>query len=267
MFNEPLVELVGVITQPDKPKGRGRRTLPSSIKKKCGSLSVQVFQPATKHEFSDMIHTLAPDLIIVIAYGMIIPSSVTQHYMCINAHASLLPLYRGPSPIHAALLNGDSTSGVTLIRMDEEMDHGDIISIESCTVHPQDTFKDLHDRLAALSASLIQTSVHSFFKDGDLNSIPQDHSLATYCHKLTTSDREILTEDSSEIAFRKIKTFSPYPGAFIQLPSLRLGIVDAEFKDQVIYLLTVKPEGKSTMTFSDFKRGHRDSVLDSRFFA
>ena len=136
-----------VLSQPDKIRTRGKKSSPTPIKQHAINHNLTTYTPQTKEEFSKLIITINPDLVIVIAYGMIIPKAITDNYLCINAHASLLPQYRGASPIQTALLNNDAETGITLIKMNEKMDEGPIIE-QKQPIAKDCTFKQLHDELA-----------------------------------------------------------------------------------------------------------------------
>src|SRR5690554_5046175 len=146
-------ELIGVVTQPDRPRGRGKRLLPSPVKKWAIEKGIDIYQPvkARDEEFITQIKRLAPDLIVTAAYGQILPKNILDipPLGCINVHASLLPKYRGASPIQQAIMDGESKTGITIMYMDEGMDTGDIILQMETLIHPDENAGDLHDRMAA----------------------------------------------------------------------------------------------------------------------
>lgn len=149
----PVAHLT-VLSQPDKVRTRGKKLTPTPIRQHALKHNLTTHTPETKEEFATLIDTIKPDLIIVIAYGMIIPKRITDNYLCINAHASLLPQYRGASPIQASLLNNDTKTGVTLIKMNEHMDEGAIISKQEHNIKKNTTFNILHDELASLTSKM-----------------------------------------------------------------------------------------------------------------
>ena len=265
LFHNPIVDLKGVITQPDRKKGRGQKLSAPPIKQAAQDMKLPVFQPLTKHEFSSIVQNLAADIIIVIAYGMIIPKQITRDFICLNAHASLLPFHRGASPIQSVILTGSRHTGVTIIQMDEYMDHGPIVTQQSFEMNHDITVSILHDRLSELSAELMGSVLEIFYDKGTLNRTNQQHNHATYCQKIATKDREILPIDTPKVIDRKIRAFSPSPGAFIQHDAGHLGLIESALVDDKIDLIRVKPAGKKEMLYKDFKRGHIDFKLDQRF--
>ena len=248
--------IVGVFTQPDKPKGRGQHLEPTPIKAWALNSGYTVYTPSTKQEVQNLCFELEPDFILVIAYGMILPKALTDRFFCLNSHGSLLPLYRGASPIHAALLNGDSHTGVTLIRMNEKMDEGDILAIESCPILSEDTLKSVHDKLAQLSASLCLNFLVEYAQNKHHSGTPQDASKATNCHKLSSEDRQLLPEETSEQKWRKIKAFSPSPGAYWMQDGKRIKILEAFVDRGALIPVKIQPEGKPPMRYADYCLGN-----------
>lgn len=176
-----------VITQPDRPKGRGRKLTPSPVKETALNLGYSVIQPSSVRtaEFSNNIEKHAPGFIVVVAFGHIIPKNILTipQIATINIHASLLPKYRGPAPIQWAIINEEKETGVTTMLMDEGMDTGDILLSSKLEIAPDDTSGTLHDRLADLGADLLIQTLKTF-ETGNINPISQDHTQATYAPML-----------------------------------------------------------------------------------
>ncbi|PYI91291.1 MAG: methionyl-tRNA formyltransferase [Verrucomicrobia bacterium] len=213
-------KLVGVITQPDKPAGRDQRLKPSPIKLAVRDIPLPLLQP--KRIKSDQaiseIRALAPDLIVVMAYGQILPRSVLNaaRIASLNLHASLLPRWRGAAPIQAAIAAGDRLTGITIIYMDEGLDTGDILLKRETQIDSRDTAGSLHTRLAkiapdALAEAMVQLSQNRAAR------IPQENALATYAPKLEREHGRIDWDEAAEVIERKIRAFNPWPGAFTQV--------------------------------------------------
>jgi methionyl-tRNA formyltransferase len=213
-------KLVGVITQPDKPAGRDQRLRASPIKLLVASTAIPLLQPKRikSDEAISEIRALEPDVIIVMAYGQILPRSVLNaaRIGCLNLHASLLPRWRGAAPIQAAIAAGDRTTGITVICMDEGLDTGDIVLKDETQIEPGDTAGSLHARLAkiapdALAEAMLQLSQNRAAR------IPQENALATYAPKLEREHARIDWNEAAEVIERKIRAFNPWPGAFTQV--------------------------------------------------
>ena len=213
-------ELVGIVTQPDKPVGRTQRIEAPAIKAAVQNNSIPILQPIRiKHEEAvAQIRALAPDVIVVMAYGQILPRSILEipPLGCLNLHASLLPRHRGAAPIQAAIVAGDPESGVTVMYMDEGLDTGDVLLQSRIELAPDETGGSLHNRLAeiapeALLAALIQ------LEQKNAPRIPQDSSAATYAPKLEREDGRIDWKKPAKLIERKIRAFNPWPGAFAVL--------------------------------------------------
>ncbi|MDR5658323.1 methionyl-tRNA formyltransferase [Serpentinicella sp. ANB-PHB4] len=187
-------DVVGVFTQPDKPKGRGKRLVHTPVKDAALKHGLKVYQPTKIREETtiNLIKQLVPEVIIVVAYGQILPKSILDLPLkgCINVHASLLPKYRGAAPINWAIINGESITGITTMYMDEGLDTGDMILKESIDIHEDDTAGDLHDKLANLGSELLIKTLEDI-TNGKLRRVKQDDKEATYCQKLTKDLGEI----------------------------------------------------------------------------
>lgn len=244
-----------VFSQPDKPKGRGKHLEPTSVKARALELDLPVFTPLDKHSLQAHVFDLNPDLIIVIAYGMILPKAVTDRFFCLNSHGSILPAYRGASPIQASLLNGDLETGVSLIHMNEKMDEGAVVLNRKLTIEAEDNLGTVTDKLAALSAQACLDFIQTQFIPDHIQEEPQDHTQASYCYKLSSADRELKPEDSLRIKLQKIKAYSPYPGAFLIQDQKRIKILDAKLDQEQLIPIMVQPEGKQPMPYRDFCLG------------
>ena len=244
-----------VITQPDREKGRGKQVQPTAVKTHALEYLLPVYTPVSKTELEALTVSLNPSLIIVIAYGMILPKSITDRFLCLNLHGSLLPAYRGASPVQSALLNGDIETGVTLIRMNERMDEGPILASAAISIGPDDCFGTLFEKLSHLSATLCVQFLQTI--SPLTPETPQDHLQATYCKKLFSADFELRPhQESPHQMSHKIRAFSPKPGAFIMLDGKRVKILSATLENHHLIPLTVQPEGKKPMPYTDYLRGN-----------
>ncbi len=218
-------EVVSVYTQPDRPKGRGRKLAPSPIKKAALSFGLPVFQPVSFKEFSavDQLAEQKPDLMIVVAYGLILPQKVLDipTWGVVNVHASLLPRYRGAAPIQRAIINGEKETGITIMRLDAGMDTGDILLMETEPILATDTAQSLHDRLSVLGGRLLLQALRRI-RQGTLLSRPQDPSLASYAPPLKKEEGEVRWTLTAMEIDRWIRGLSPWPGAFTFFQGKRL---------------------------------------------
>ena len=227
------IELVAVYTQPDRKAGRGQKLSASSVKQVALTYNIPVEQPETfkKSNTEGMaarqtLRTYQPDLMIVAAYGLILPIGVliTPTYGCLNIHASLLPRWRGAAPIHRALLAGDDETGITIMQMDKGLDTGDMLYKVSASIDVNDTAASLHDKMAALGASAISTVLQDL-ANYQAQAIAQDDSQANYAEKLVKTEGEIdWTQSATEIE-RQIRGLTPWPGAYTFLAGQRVKIL------------------------------------------
>lgn len=272
-------ELVGVVTQPDKPVGRGQKISPTPIKAELGRSEMSIVQPVKIKDPKaiEQIRALAPDAIVVIAYGQILPRAVLEipKIACLNLHASLLPRWRGAAPIQAAIATGDRETGITVMYMDEGVDTGDILLQRKIDIAPKETGDSLHDRLAEIAPEAILESLRSLAA-GNAPRIPQDQSLATYAPKLNREAGLINWNDPAEAIERKIRAYNPWPSAFTQFSNKKLKIFAASIVDlrgkpgeilrrdqklvvaaanRALSLTEVQLEGKRRMSAAEFLRG------------
>ncbi len=223
-------DLALVVTQPDRAKGRGRKTAAPPIKQTARTLNLNLLQPAKPNttEFADQIRHIEPDLIIVIAYGHLLSKEILKlpKFGAINVHASLLPKYRGPAPIQWAIINGDSQTGITTMFMDAGMDTGDMLLSRAEPILPTDTAATLHDRLAVLGAEVLVQTLKDMASQA-LKPKRQDHAEATYAPLLKKQDGRIDWQKSAEELDRFIRGMTPWPGAFTFHNERRLKILKA----------------------------------------
>ncbi|MCG7923205.1 MAG: methionyl-tRNA formyltransferase [Candidatus Thiodiazotropha lotti] len=208
--------VVAVYTQPDRPAGRGRKVQFSPVKQLAVAHNLEVFQPKTLKdpEAQQMLEQHQADLMVVVAYGLLLPQAVLDipRLGCINIHASLLPRWRGAAPIQRAILAGDETSGVTIMQMEAGLDTGPMLNIRSTPIDPAETGGSLHDRLAELgSEALIE--VLPGLSEGRIEAVPQDDSLANYASKLDKEEAKIDWSQAAVQIDRQVRAFSPWPVA------------------------------------------------------
>ena len=221
-------EIVAVLTQPDRPAGRGMQLTPSPVKQLAVQRGIPVLQPVTLKnvEIQQQLATFNADVMVVAAYGLILPAPVLQmpRYGCLNIHASLLPRWRGAAPIQRAILAGDAETGITIMQMDEGLDTGKMLLKKSCAVAAHDTAQTLHDKLAKLGAEAI---IEALSKINNLTGIAQDSALATYAAKISKSEAQLDWTQSSAQLDRAIRTYNPVPGAYSSLNGTTIKIWQA----------------------------------------
>lgn len=220
-------EVLAVYTQPDRPAGRGRKLRPSPVKELALQHELPIFQPLSLKDAGEQqaLRQLNADLMIVVAYGLLLPQPVLDapRLGCINVHASLLPRWRGAAPIHRALLAGDDTTGITIMQMDAGLDTGAMLSRASCPILPEDTSGSLHDRLAELGARTLVECLEPLAA-GTLTPEPQDDSQACYAHKLEKQEGLIDWSQPAELIVRRIRGLNPWPVAYTRLDEDNLRI-------------------------------------------
>lgn len=226
-------DVVGVYTQPDRPAGRGLRARPSQVKQLAMARTLPVFQPASlkKDEAVEELRSLAPDVIIVAAYGLILPQSVLDipRYGCINVHASLLPKYRGAAPIQRAIMNGDPVTGITIMQMDAGLDSGDMLLQRALGIDINDTAATLHDELADMGGRMMVETLDMLGTE-QLAPIKQDAERATYASKLSKDEGLINWELPVQRIHNTVRAMHPWPGTYFfwsagpDKPQMRLGL-------------------------------------------
>ena len=223
-------QVTGVITQPDRPSGRGQKLISSPVKDSAESLNLEIFQPGNVNSKSTLekINNWNPDLIAVAAFGQILSSKLLAlpKYGCLNVHASLLPRWRGASPINAAILNGDLYSGITIIKMAKGLDDGPILAQESTPIQPEETAGSLSERLCSMGADLLLKTIPPYIS-GEILSTEQDHSKSTYAHLLKRKDGLLDFYQKAGDLARQVRAFSPWPGTYTTWNDQRLIIHQA----------------------------------------
>ena len=218
----PKLQVVAVVTQPDRPKGRDLKLQPSPVKTLALAAAVPVLQPerARDEEFFESLRALQPDLIAVAAYGQILPKRLLDlpQFGCVNVHTSLLPKYRGAAPIQWAILNDDPETGVTIMKMDAGLDTGDILAREKTTISAEDTSQSLHDRLAQMGADLLVRTIPDYVA-GRIQARPQPIEGATHARKITKEDGHIDWSRPARTIWNQVRGLIPWPGAFTFLPA------------------------------------------------
>ncbi len=283
--------VVGVVTQPDRPAGRGRKLAPPPVKTLAQELGLPVIQPRRLKEPEAMAQLTdwQPDLIVVAAFGQILRRNVLElpPHGCLNVHASLLPRWRGAAPIHAAILHGDSQTGVTIMQMDPGLDTGPILTQRATPITAEDTAGTLSERLARMGADLLIETIPGYLK-GEIRPQPQDDALATYAPKLEKTAGELDFTQSVAALERQVRAMHPWPGAYLLWEGNRLRVHRATPKgvphpppagtrlihqglpavaaaDGLLLLEEVQPAGKRPMSGKDFLNGARgwESVSSS----
>jgi methionyl-tRNA formyltransferase len=276
-------DIIEVVTQPDKPAGRGMRTRPCPVAEFARKNGLSLFQPPSVRKPAQIDHfkEIAPDLIVVVAYGKILPRELLDipPRGCINVHASLLPKYRGAAPISWAIANGERETGVTTMFIGEELDSGDTLLSRATLIGDDETASQLHARLAAIGAELLVETIDGLAA-GRIRAVPQDHSKATLAPLLRKDDGRIDWEMPARLIYNRVRAFTPWPGAFTAIGGRRLRIHSADVQNEaqrerpgtvieagerlciacgrgVLELVEVQAEGGRRMSAADFLRGHR----------
>ncbi len=220
------VDVSAVVTAKDKPRGRGQKKKPTAVKKLAKKENIPVF-----HDLKEVIEKT--DLVLVVAYGKIIKEKELKkpQYGFLNVHPSLLPNYRGPTPLQAAILNGDDETGVTIIKMDEKIDHGPILAQKKVKLSGSEYYLDLGKELSTLGGELLSEVVSNWTK-GDIKPKPQDHSNATHTNLLDKKDGQIDWTNSATLIERKVRAYNPWPGCYSYLNDKMLKIFKAEVQKQ-----------------------------------
>jgi methionyl-tRNA formyltransferase len=270
-----------VVAQPDRPAGRKQTLTPPPIKHVCETHRISLIQPETVADATQKIADAKPDLIITASYGQIIPSAILDlaRLGAINVHTSLLPLYRGASPIQAAILNGDAVTGITIMKMDAAMDHGPILLQKTIPIGENETAVSLHARLAALGADCL-TKILPDYEKGRIVAVEQNHARASFCKLIKKSDAAIDWSKDATTIKRMVLAYTDWPYAWTILPNgKRMQIISAREHsnpnslkpgelhleqdqafigtgDGALELFDVRVEGKEQTTAADFARGY-----------
>jgi methionyl-tRNA formyltransferase len=282
-------QVVGVVTQPDKPRGRGQKITEGPVKSLATSLRVPVLQPATlaRDQFESQFASLNADIGVVAAYGKILPDWLlaAPTFGLINVHASLLPRYRGASPVHRAVINGDSDTGVTIMRVVQALDAGPMLAVARRPIGPDETSEQVEQALAKLGADLLVATIDEL-SSGRVRETPQDETLATYAKRLTKDDGIVNWSWTADRLHNLIRGLHPWPHAFTFLHGRRIillrssrtsdtanaapGEVIAAHGDElrvaaadgVLQLTAIQVEGKRPMSPREFLAGHRIAAGD-----
>lgn len=268
-----------VVCNPDEPTGRKKVLTAPAVKVIALKHGVKIYQPEKLSEIKNELPKINADVFIVAAYNKIIaeeilnipkpsegratPSAFSPKTYTIGVHPSLLPKYRGPSPIQTAILNGDKETGVDLFLVDKEIDHGPILASVKCEISEKDNYETMETKLAELGAELLIENLPKYLSE-KLKPKEQNHSKATFSKKFSTEDGHVdLEKDLPEFIFNKIRAFNPDPGVFtfikIKNSEKRLKLLEAELRDGKLELLKVQPEGKKPMSYKDFLNGLKNN--------
>ena len=282
LLDEKEIDVVAVYTQPDRPVGRKKVLTPPAVKVLAQEKNIPLYQPDKLRE-KDILNELLKiecDYIIVAAYGQILPKEIIEYVPCINLHASILPMYRGASPIQQSLLNGDTQTGVTAMLMDEGLDTGDILKIKRIDISSDEMIETLFERLTQIAATLTIDVLKNF---NNLSPTKQDNSKATHCKKITKADGKIEFDNAQEI-YNRYRAFTPWPGIFLQ-SGLKLKKIALENSvtckeagkiltidsdsitvstyTGVLRIFTLQPKSKKEMRAVDYLNGARLSCDDT----
>ena len=283
-------EFCAVITREDKPRGRGHVMTPTVVKTLAQKYNIPVYTPKTlrDEEFAAILEKHNPDIIVVVAYGKILPLNVIEFpkFGCINLHVSLLPKYRGAAPMQRAIMEGETETGVTVMHMAEGLDTGDIISVEKFPILPEDDFEAIHDRSAEVGGKLLSVTIEKI-ANGEAERIQQDDSLATYAKKVEKEDCKIDFKLPAKQLDCIIRGVTPIPGAFayhngkmlkinkarpidakgsagevIDLNGVGEGYVTIACGEGALKITQLIPEGKGKMSAGDYVRGRKINLGD-----
>ena len=284
-------DVVAVVTQPDQPKGRGYVLTPPPVKVYASEHGIPVYQPETLKNgaFDETLRQIDPDLVVVTAYGKILPKSLLDYppQGCVNVHGSLLPEYRGAAPMQRAIMDGKTETGITTMRMDEGLDTGDMLLQGKVAIGENDNFETIHDRMGEVGAEVLLRTVEAI-EQGTAKPIPQDGEKATYAAKITKEECEIDFTQPARTVHNRVRGLSPMPLAYTHLPDGKLlkvvasevadptanrgkaapgtvlsldgGAITVACGEGAIRLLEVLPEGKSRMTAAAFINGRKIAV-------
>lgn len=285
LINDPKFEVVGAFCMPDRPKGRGKRCAPTPVKQFCQDCQFPVYTPSSLRKDPEAVETLkklCPDFLVVVAYGLILPQEVLDipKIAPVNVHASILPKYRGPSPIHQALIDGLSETGISIMLMSKGMDEGDILATKTTPINAEDNLQTLHDRLSIEGAELLP-NVLKDYATGKIKPSPQNHTEATYTSKISSQTARIDWQNNATSIFNLIRAMNPCPGAWFEDGKQRLkvfaaevfestkqtpgtilssdrdrGIVVACGNNSSIKLLMLQRPGKSRLSAAEFLQGY-----------
>lgn len=289
LVKSPDLSVKAVVSQPDMPVGRHQKLEPTPVKLYAQTINLPVLQPEKirgNEVFFNLLKELDPDLFVVISYGQILPKKILNlpKHGCINIHGSLLPKYRGASPIQHALLNGDTTTGITFMKMNEKMDEGDMLVLKKYDILDNDTFETVYKKLAVLGGAMAPLVISDYL-EGILTPIKQDNSKATTCGKIEKNDGYIhWDKQSAKEIQNRIRAYTPWPSCFttwggkrLKILSAKIGQVNATLKpgtmrvvgdtlqigtkEGVILPLELQLEGKKASDTKTFLNGNWERIL------
>jgi len=247
-----------VVTTPDKPSGRKNIPTPSPVKVLASARNLTIAQPERIQDAYARLLRMAPDITVLASYGQIVPKNILDiaTHGAINVHPSLLPKYRGATPVQSAILAGEKTTGVTIMRMDEEIDHGPILAQRTVPI-ARETYQELHNKLAVIGADLLIKTIPKWIR-GELKAKEQNHTLATFTRRLSKEDGHIDETQDAEYIERQIRAFYPWPGAYTFWQGKRIKILKAHLEQEKLVIDKLQLEGKNPTTFREFLLGHTD---------
>ena len=237
LINDDAQEVLAVYTQPDRPAGRGKKLTSSPVKLLALQYGIPIYQPSSLNNetaLSDLA-ALKADIMIVVAYGLLLPQSVLSipFYGCINVHASVLPKWRGAAPIQRAIENGDQASGITVIQMDAGLDTGAMLSVSYCNLDENETSASLHNKLALIGSDSLASTLKKI-QDQTAVGIAQDSDFSSYANKIKKSEALINWSESAYVIERKVRAYNPFPVSFSMLDGLRIKIWSATVQDKEV---------------------------------
>lgn len=276
------MEVVAAFTQPDKPVGRKKILTPPPVKTVAQEAGIPVYQPQTLRDEAtiELVRSIACDFIVVAAYGQILPQAVLDHAPCINLHASILPHYRGASPIQQSILNGDSETGVTAMLMEAGLDTGPVLAIERLSIGPDEMVESLFNRLTDLAAEMTPRVLRYF---PSLTPQPQNSAEATLCKKISKADGEVAFDDAQQL-YNKYRAFTPWPGVYLKsgLKLVKMTLAEASDTHEPgrilaiekgrirvgcargsLWIDTVQPPSKKAVCAVDYLNGKRLGLDDT----
>ncbi len=282
--------IAGVVTQPDRPKGRGRKLVAPPVKDYAATLNIPLYQPdrVRDESFLEIFKEISPEMVVLVAFGQILPREIVEFppLGCVNVHPSLLPKYRGPAPMNWTIIGGEERTGVTIMRIDEGMDSGDVLLQEETEIGDSETFDHLHDRLSEMGAQLLFKAVEGI-SAGTITRKPQDSSLLSVAPKITRATSRIDWKRPAREIVNLIRGLSSIPGAYTLFKGKKVKIFDASWeempttgvpgalsplkkegkirvaaKDGYVYIEELQLEGKKRMKTGDFLRGYQISPGD-----
>lgn len=281
---ENQYNVVGVVTQPDRPKGRKKELAAPPVKEAALALGIPVFQPEKlRVDGVEEILALQPDLIVTAAYGQILPTEMIRYpkYGCINVHASLLPKYRGGAPIHKSIIDGQPETGVTIMYMVEKLDAGDMLSQVRVPIADEDNVGSMHDKLSEAGSDLLLETIPRLIA-GEITPVAQDETQVTYAWNIKREDEELHWEKGARELFNQVRGLNPWPVAYTRIngqvmkvwearileedshseavPGTLLAVspegIDVQTGKGILRLLAIQPAGKKAMKVSDYARGN-----------